>query len=71
MLLDSEGHKPHALSSAMLRSAKLNTGLAFAAVKTIQPHIANISSVKAPWRIAQSKLKGSGFSERSCLGGRT
>jgi hypothetical protein len=57
MLLDSEGHKPHALFVADAQGAKLDTGLAFAAVKTMQPHIAKIFSVKAPWRIAQIKLK--------------
>jgi hypothetical protein len=52
MLVDSEGHKPHAPFVGDAQVAKLDTGLAFAAVKTIQPHIAKISSVKAQWRIA-------------------
>ena len=41
----------------MLLDSELDTGPAFAAVKTMQPHIAKISSVKAPRRIAQIKLK--------------
>ena len=60
MLLDSEGHKPHALSSAMLRLPSSIRARRLRGKNYSAAHCQDFQC-EGTWRIAQIKLKAVAF----------